>query len=679
MMEGSDNEQDQEAVASANVPIIALPVQEGEAAAAVAAEQDVPCVEQLSPVFPARAMKQATKPARKKVPRLQSESGPSSSSSSSSSGEDSSSSSSGEDSESGGSDGDVIVRVKPGNESNDVEIDDDEEAIQTQLVSSPTSFAAASSSSASVSSIPPMPMPMSVPVLPVVPMGAGGSMETNLLHVSAGLANMTQILQTFMGGVAQATKDNAEAIRKSIKQQKKAEKRSEKRFNRMQKEMLSEMRRQAIQLDDLKSGLAMRASNMDCGLDNIMLRQELSKVLDFIARFGMDTRTGYVVAFPVMVSNEVCVAVSLHLLSYALTAMLPFATRGVKEFTLAGLRTLMSLIKTESVKNANAQQFYSLFAVDEYTGLKARQASNNIQAWRVYKASVFVRALQMACRSDSAKFLELEEEPSALSWGGKRRMMFSQESVKYREMSGRMSWGHVVQEEVLALPQVRSFFDIVRANGGATGTGSGSGGASSASASASGSSLSSSSSSGSGEHEQQTPFHFCGLHKELTAPVLPHAELVRRLLRDQRREREREEAEQLMSDDRIDREYVGGRSVRKRKAASSPARATTASASTTPAARTRRASARARPGTGKQPRLVPLQAHGLAQAVAAAKAQAESESSSAGDSSSGSGSSSGSESDSGSGNRDDDEEALVPAAAAASASSVAAVAPARRK
>lgn len=435
----------------------------------------------------------------------------------------------------------------------------------------------------------------------MVPLGGGGgsssssAVEDNMRMVTASMVNMSRMMEGYMAVTTRDISNLATETKKTSDEV---------------KVLSSRMKKMHREIMDFKRGVSNRAGNMDYGLDNIRREQKLSQVFNFISRFGMDTRSGYVVAFPVTIADQLCVAVSLHLLNYALLAMMPVTTRGQKEFTLAGLRMLMGLVKTESVRHTSAQQFCRLFAVNEYTGTAQRQASNNIQAWRVYRAEVFVRALQIAEECEG-NFLEQEAEPELLNWTNKQRMMFSQDAIYDKDMCRRMSWSHVVQEEVLALPEVHQFFKLVsklRSGGARRSRSRGGSSSSSSSRSRSSSESSSDDESRDADDDDQAPVHFCGLRKDPTYPVLPHAELVKRFRREQQRKQEAE-AERLR-DDTIDREYVGGRSMRKRKAPAA------AAAAAPPAAKRRAPPARGGRGrkSGKQPRV------SLASAAAASAA-----------------------------------------------------------
>lgn len=260
----------------------------------------------------------------------------------------------------------------------------------------------------------------------------------------------------------------------------------------------------AQEVRDLKQGLRLHKTDMDCGLDHIERYQNLSQVFDFIGRYGMDTRTGYVVAFPVFIGDRLYVALSLHLLHYALFALMPRYARGVASFTLAGLKTLMSLIKSHAFGHVKILELTRLLAVEPYAGTAQRQASNNIHAWRIYEPSVFIAAIRKA-QQCAGNFVEVECTPDSLSadfWSTKRRQMFCNH---FTSLPTRMAWGHEVQAEVLDSPAVAAFFDLVKAQADAQ--------ADEAEAEVQ------------AEAKAVAPFHFCGLTPDPTHPVRSHATL----------------------------------------------------------------------------------------------------------------------------------------------------------
>lgn len=315
---------------------------------------------------------------------------------------------------------------------------------------------------------------------------------------------------------------------------------------------------QEREITDLKRGVSFRAEDMEQGLDIISRKPNLRRVFEFIARYGMDTRTGYVVAFPVLIAGKLCVAVSLQLLSYAMAAMFPINMKPQKDFTLAGLKALMNSVSTETVGHRTVLNFTSLFGVDSYSGTEGRQASNNLSVWRVYQATTFLKAVRSSLNyaGDSGLgILEPEIEASAVTWTRTSRIMWSQASMLDKNACRRMAWAQTVQEEVLREPAVKQFFQLVPSIMGP-------------------SSPSRSSAGASREVSREAlpfdePFHFCGVEPLFEFPVKNHAQLVRE--RRVALQREREAMEDKLKDDRIESQVVNGRNLRKRGASTSAA------------------------------------------------------------------------------------------------------------
>lgn len=324
------------------------------------------------------------------------------------------------------------------------------------------------------------------------------------------------------------------------------------------------MLQQEREMNDLKRGVSFRADDMEQGLDILSRKPQLRRVFEFIARYGMDTRTGYVVAFPVLIAGKLCVAVSLQLLSYAMAAMFPINMKPQKDFTLAGLKLLMNSVSTETVNHRTVLNFTSLFGVDSYSGTAQRQASNNMSVWRVFQATTFLKAIRLSLThagDTGLGILEPEVDADAIQWTRTARIMWSQASMLDKNAARRMAWAQTVQEEVLRDPAVKQFFQLVPTVMGAA--------ASASPSSASGSSSRPPSPLPLPAYDD--PFHFCGVEPMLDFPVKNHAQLVKERRLAIQRAREAEEERQR--DDRIESQSVNGRSLRKRKAPASGKRA----------------------------------------------------------------------------------------------------------
>ena len=299
---------------------------------------------------------------------------------------------------------------------------------------------------------------------------------------------------------------------------------------RMQQEF---NRRMEDSLRDLKQGLHERAVEMDDGVDSMLRSKPMREVFQFIARHGMDTRTGVVVAFPVYYNDVLHVALSLPLLAAALAALFPVYSKSMKEyFTLTKLKSLLlNGPPSQTLIHRMVLSFSTLFAVNPYNGkTTSTQASHDLQAWKLYEAKKFIKLLRASTSTrGTAGTLALRDTEISVDdvdWGAKRGKTL----VSFTKTSKtRMTWGRQVQEEVLALPQVRDFFVQV-AELGAESTAVVATNAAAASTPT---------------DVPEDPFHFCGLDVILDSPVHTHARLA------ELEERDRERAAEEAQDDRL--------------------------------------------------------------------------------------------------------------------------------
>lgn len=257
-------------------------------------------------------------------------------------------------------------------------------------------------------------------------------------------------------------------------------------------------------------------------VEEIKTNPFLQVCVEYLCTYGMDTRFGFIAAFPMFFPlrgsnaasssttpppDELFVVISVPLLSAGIKKLFP----GV--YSLHKLTTQQILLNMQKLHPVTSKIDADMLMTRTRSIFPVRQYANATVegAWIVFPASEFIgfhrqtsqlNALLPVLTKDVAVFQNqyARKHSGASDQESKRsKVMWCREAAHNRAMTSKMAWACEVQGEVLAQPAVGEFFRRVKRMLGQPFVG-----------------------------QRAGPFHFRGLTPLFDAPVMSHDMLVTR-------------------------------------------------------------------------------------------------------------------------------------------------------
>lgn len=267
------------------------------------------------------------------------------------------------------------------------------------------------------------------------------------------------------------------------------------------------MARMEAQLNDFKQAVNHVYQRRSLDVEEIKTNPFVNMIVEFICTYGMDTRYGFMAAFPVLfpsssttdagttsssssvsggsgggasvngsgsssgVREEPHVVISVPLLSVALKKMFP------SMYSLYKVTTQQILLNMQKLHPVTSKIPPALLAERTHRVFPVRQYANSSLngAWIVFTATDFIGfyrqikqlpAMFGAPCKEISVFQQQYERKTAASGaeqGSKRsKVMWCREAATNKAMVSKMAWGREVQAEVLAQPGVAQFFRQVK-------------------------------------------------------------------------------------------------------------------------------------------------------------------------------------------------------------------------
>jgi hypothetical protein len=245
------------------------------------------------------------------------------------------------------------------------------------------------------------------------------------------------------------------------------------------------------QVQELKQQFADQVDRVEA-----MKALETRAVVEFLIRFGMDTRNGYVCGLPMHVKGELYMLVCIPLLGYAMRRLFPALIKK-HNLTIPNISKIMSRLDPVTLtfdKDVQREvlmgQMAKVFAVREYAA-SARVGDT----WAVFTVEQFLRVLRDLRRQNQTLDPSAMTPYDKIKYTSGERVQISQESATSSKLRNKMAWAKEVQQEVLALPSMKEFFGKLYEHRGEEAP------------------------------DLSRPFHFCGDVPDFQKPVRCHAAL----------------------------------------------------------------------------------------------------------------------------------------------------------
>lgn len=238
---------------------------------------------------------------------------------------------------------------------------------------------------------------------------------------------------------------------------------AESRFQSMQEQMDARASQLETRLDARMDQLEARVGTVTTHrLDAANGVYETRMLVEFLVKFGMDTRTGLICAFPVMVAGTLRIAICVPLLKQAFMALFPKKAASRKmttvtkyyNFLFGALQQHLVEVDLEEVEEA----LMPVFPFRMYNNGKAA-----VKDWIVMDVGFFIaNARHVASSNLPTLAAQPEVAPGRVAWKegkGRSAPMWDTSSLKSpaQELKGKVAWGHELVREVLGSAAVLAF------------------------------------------------------------------------------------------------------------------------------------------------------------------------------------------------------------------------------
>lgn len=239
---------------------------------------------------------------------------------------------------------------------------------------------------------------------------------------------------------------------------------AESRFESMQQQMDTRATQMESRLDARMEQLEQRVGTVTTHrLDAVNGVYETRMLLEFLVKFGMDTRTGLICAFPVHLNSTLRIAICVPLLKLAFMALFPKKAASRKmtavtkyfNFLYGALQQHLVEVELEEVEEV----LMAVFPMRLYNNGKAA-----VKDWIVMDVGFFIANARHVTSSSTPTLASRPEvAPLQVVWKeGKGRSAPMWDASSRRSPSevlkGKVAWGREVVHEVVNSPAVLAYF-----------------------------------------------------------------------------------------------------------------------------------------------------------------------------------------------------------------------------